>query len=148
VSDQRDGGGGTARDDAGESGSGGPVGSVGEEAAKLLHALQDWAADNGSDYAEAMTSAGSGAASAVHSVNEHIATGGPDCVYCPLCQVIGAVRKTNPEVKEHLAAAASSLLQAASGLLATHVPESGTGARGQQGTVEHIDLSDDGWEDE
>ena len=83
----------------------------------------------------------------VTDVNEHIATGGEDCRYCPVCQVISAVRGTSPEVRQHLAAAASSLMQAAAGLLATPVPD--RAARVGDGSVEKIDLDDDDeWEDD
>jgi hypothetical protein len=117
------------------------VGSVTEEAAKLLHALQDWAKDSGSEYAGATASAAEGAASAMQRVDEHLATGGADCTYCPVCRVISAVRGTSPEVKKHLSEAASSLMQAASGLLATHVPD--PSARRPEAPVERIDLDDE-----
>jgi hypothetical protein len=116
-----------------------PVGSVGEEAAKLLHALQDWAKESGGDYAGAAAGAVSGATSSLHDINEHIATGGEDCRYCPVCQVIHAVRHTSPEVKAHLASAASSLMHAAAGVLATQVPRSD-----RPSGVEKIDLDDEG----
>ena len=122
------------------------VGSVAEEAAKLLHALQDWAKESGSEYAGAAASAAEGAASAVHRIDEHIATGSADCTYCPVCRVISTVRETSPEVRQHLTTAATSLLHAAAGLLATTVPEPSKGRR--DGPVEKIDLSDDDWEDD
>jgi hypothetical protein len=123
------------------------VGSVTEEAAKLLHALQDWAKENGSDYAEATAQAAAGAASKVSELNEHIATGGEDCRYCPVCQVIAAVRGTSPEVRHHLGVAATSLMQAAAGLLATPVPDPETARR--DAPVEKIELNDDDeWEDD
>jgi hypothetical protein len=122
------------------------VGSVAEEAAKLLHALQDWAKESGSEYAGAAASAAEGAASAVHRIDEHIATGSAECTYCPVCRVISAVRDTSPEVRQHLTTAATSLLHAAAGLLATNVPEPSKGRR--DGPVEKIDLSDDDWEDD
>jgi hypothetical protein len=122
------------------------VGSVAEEAAKLLHALQDWAKESGSEYAGAAASAAEGAASAVHRIDEHIATGSAECTYCPVCRVISAVRETSPEVREHLTTAATSLVHAAAGLLATTVPEPSKGRR--DGPVEKIDLSDDDWEDD
>jgi hypothetical protein len=85
-----------------------PVGSLGSEAAQLLEALQDWARDAGSD--------------------QHIATGSPACTYCPLCRLISALRD-NPEVREHLGTAASSLMEAVVGIL-THgadpEPDAGT----------------------
>ena len=121
------------------------VGSVAEEAAKLLHALQDWAKESGSEYAGAAASAAEGAASAVHRIDEHIATGSAECAYCPVCRVISAVRATSPEVRQHLTTAGTSLLHAAAGLLAT-VPEPSKQRR--DGPVEKIDLSDDDWEDD
>lgn len=123
------------------------VGSVGEEAAKLLQALQDWAKESGSDYAEATASAAAGAASAAQSINEHIATGGEDCRYCPVCQVISAVRGTSPEVKQHLTTAATSFMQAVAGVMATHVPDEASKRRSET-SVEKIDLDGDEWEDD
>ena len=122
------------------------VGSVTEEAAKLLHALQDWAKESGSEYAGAAATAAEGAAAAVHRVDEHIATGAPECSYCPVCRVISAVRGTSPEVRQHLTTAATSLMHAAAGLLATQMPEPST--ERADGGVEKIDLSDDEWEDD
>jgi hypothetical protein len=142
-----DGPGGDGRD-VGGTGSGGPgVGGVGEEAVKLLQALQDWARESGSDYADA-TAAGVGSATAaVHRLDEHIATDGADCTYCPLCRVISAVRGTSPEVRDHLRSAGTSLLQAAAGMLATTVPDQG--AQHRDSPMEKIDLSDDDeWEDD
>jgi hypothetical protein len=120
-----------------------PTGSIGEEATKLFEALQEWAATNGAGHLEGGTSAAAAAAAAAHRVNEHIATGGADCRYCPVCQVISAVRGTPPEVREHLVSAASSLLHAVSGLLATPVPDQRT----RRDPVQKIDL-DDEWEDD
>jgi hypothetical protein len=124
------------------------VGSVGEEAAKLLQALQDWAKESGGDYAGAATSAAEGAASTWHRVNEHVATGGEDCRYCPLCQVISVVRGTSPEVREHLATAATSLMHAAAGMLSTAVPQPDAERGRRSGPVEKIDLDDQEWEDD
>lgn len=124
-----------------------PVGGVGEEAVKLLQALQEWARESGHEYGESVEAAAAGAGGFLQNVNEHIATGGRDCSYCPVCRVISAMRATSPEVRQHLTTAASSLLQAAAGVMATHVPD-GTAAR-PDGPVERIDLSDDGeWEDD
>jgi hypothetical protein len=53
---------------------------------------------------------------------------------------VHVIRQTSPEVRAHLATAASALVQAASGLLATVVPEqSGDRSPG----VAHIDLDTD-----
>jgi hypothetical protein len=119
-----------------------PVGSIAEEAAKLLGALQGWASEGAGD-------AASGAAGLLHDLNEHVATGGAECRYCPLCRAISAVRETSPEVKEHLATAATSLLHAATELLQARAGQGG--AAGRPGPVEKIDLDDaddaDEWED-
>ena len=124
-----------------------PVGSVGEEAVKLLQALQEWAKESGHEYGETFGAAATGAGGLLHNVNEHIATGGRECTYCPVCRTISAVRATSPEVKAHLTSAASSLLQAAAGFMATHVADS-SASRSEE-PVERIDLSDDGeWEDD
>jgi hypothetical protein len=121
-----------------------PVGTVGEEAAKLLGALSDWARDQGTDYAGSAAGAASSFAHAVQDVNEHIATGSADCRYCPVCQVIHVVRDTSPEVRAHLSVAASSLMHAAAGLLATH-----TSGPSPTSGVEKIDLDDGtGWDEE
>lgn len=120
-----------------------PIGSVGEEAAKLFAALSGWAKDQGTDYAGSAAGAASAVSDVLHDVNEHIATGGADCRYCPLCQVISLVRTTSPEVKAHLAIAASSLMQAAAGVLATQVPQDG-----KSSPVEKIDLDEGAWDDE
>ena len=103
-----------------------PVGSVGEEAAKLLGALADWAGDQ------------------AREVNEHLATGDAECLYCPICRTVHAVRQASPEVKAQLASAASTFLQAAAGLLAA----AGDAERQAPSRVEHIDLDDDAADDE
>ena len=122
------------------------VGSVAEEAAKLLGALQGWARENGSDYANAATAAAGGAAATASSINEHIATGSAECKFCPICQVVSAVRATSPEVKQHLSTAAASLLQATAALMATH-PAARQGPEGQE-PIEKIDISDQPWDED
>ena len=130
----------------GDTSSGGPdeIGSVAEEAAKLLGALSGWARDQGNSagasFAEAAHGAVHGATEAAHNVNDHFATGSAECLYCPVCRVMHYVRSTSPEVKTHLAIAATSLMQAASALMATQVPD----ARESPG-VERIDLGDHDW---
>lgn len=122
-------------------GSDEPVGSVGEEAAKLFAALSTWARDQGVEHVGTAAGAASAVSEAMHSINEHVATGSEDCRYCPVCQVIHLVRTTSPEVKAHLAVAASSLMHAAAGVLATQVPPD------KKGPVEKIDLDDTDWDD-
>jgi len=123
-----------------------PVGSLAEETAKLLLALQGWGQQSGAEYGEATASAAAAAARRLRDVNEHLATGGRDCTYCPICQVISTVRGTSPEVKQHLASAATSLMQAVAGLLATPVSDQSTGRRASP--VEKIEVSDDDREDD
>lgn len=58
---------------------------------------------------------------------------GSDCAYCPICSAIAVVRKTRPEVLDHLAvvareliAVAGLLLQEAEGVIGAtedHAPE-------------------------
>jgi hypothetical protein len=129
---------------AGPEGPREPVGSVGEEAAKLLGALSGWARDQGGDYAGSAADAAGAFAGAVQDVSEHIATGGEDCRYCPVCQVIHAVRNTSPEVRTHLSVAASSLMHAAAGLLATD-----PGDKSKSSPVEKITLdTDTDWDED
>lgn len=123
------------------------VGSVAEETAKLLSALQGWAKDSGQQHASAAEQAAGGLADTVRGMSAAIGHG-PDCKYCPVCQVLNVVRETSPEVREHLAVAASSLLQAFQGVLATQIPEDAKPRRA--GPVEKIDLDDDsgaGWDE-
>ena len=135
---------GDGPDRPGSEGPEEPVGSVGEEAAKLLGALSSWARDQGGDYAGSAAEAAGAFAGAVQDVSEHIATGGEDCRYCPVCQVIHAVRNTSPEVRTHLSVAASSLMHAAAGLLATD-----PGDRSKSSPVEKIDLdADTDWDED
>lgn len=112
------------------------VGSVADEAAKLLAALQDWAKDAGVGHTGAAAGFASTLAAGARDVNEHIATGGADCLYCPVCRAIDLVRQTSPEVKAHLTVAASSLLQAVAVVLETHVPKE------PPSRMERIDLDD------
>lgn len=114
------------------------VGSVGEEAAKLLDALSGWAREQQHGLGDSVAGATEAAARAAHGVNEHLATGAPECEVCPVCRTVHLVRSASPEVKAHLATAASSLLQAAAGLLATAAPE----PRRTVDDVEHIGLDD------
>lgn len=67
------------------------VGSLGEEAAKLLGAVEQW-------------------------WREHAPAGtphqGPECLVCPVCQLLAVLRTAQPEVFEHLTDAAGALLLA------------------------------------
>jgi hypothetical protein len=127
-----------APDDS-STGSSDGVGSVGEEAAKLLGALSEWAKDHGSDLGQAASGLAGHAARSAQGMNEHLATGAAECAYCPICRTVHALRETSPEVRAQLATAATALLQAASGLLATAVPDT---RRDPSAGVERIDLDD------
>ena len=125
------------------------VGSVGDEAAKLLGALSAWARDSGADLTDGL-GAGLGqtlsglaghAAATVSELSAHLDTGAPECAYCPVCRTVHVLRTTSPEVKAHLASAASSLLQAVAGVLATLPPAGSAGAAGSD--YERIDLDED-----
>lgn len=151
--------------DAGDR-SGEEVGSLAEEAAKLFGALTDWAQDQAGDLGDLGDLGAAGARAAqgdLHGLGSHLAglaghaaeaaaqvqdhlagarddnlaTGAPECRWCPVCRGVHAVRQVSPEVRAHLGAAASSLVQAAAALMAT-TPPSGRGR-----DVETIDLDDD-----
>ena len=101
-----------------------PVGSVAEEAAKLFGAFAGWAREHGdglSTMTEHLTDNLSG------DLHEHLATGSASCTWCPVCRTVTAFRQTSPEVRAHLAGAASSLMLAVSGLMATTPPNRDSG---------------------
>lgn len=115
--------------------TGEPVGTPAEEAAKLLGVLAGWAKGQGTDLGAGLAGH---AATAARDVEEHLATGGAECSYCPICRTVHAVRQTSPEVRAHLASAAASLMQAAAGMLATTQPRND-----RDRPVQRIDLDDD-----
>ncbi|MGF9756881.1 hypothetical protein AAII07_16900 [Microvirga sp. 0TCS3.31] len=118
------------------------VGSLGEEAAKLLGALSGWAREQGVEAGDGLSGLASQAAASAHELNDHLATGAAECTVCPVCRTVSALRQVSPEVTAHLSAAASSLTQAAVAFLAT-------GPHSDRAThdVEHVDLADDWPED-
>lgn len=122
------------------------VGTVAEEAAKLLGALSDWAHEQGSDLGQGVSGLAGQAARAARDVDAHLDTGAAECTYCPVCRTVHVLRQTSPEVRAQLTTAATALLQAAAGLLATAVPDQ----RPERSGVEHIDLDDeqDDWPDD
>lgn len=112
------------------------IGSVAQEATKLLGAVADWARDHGSDLGAGVAALADQAAASAHELSDHLATDDPECRYCPVCRTVHAVRTASPEVRAQLTTAASSFLQAAAGLLAA-----GSGPSGKP-PVERIDLDD------
>ena len=133
-----------------------PIGSAAEEAAKLLNALGEWAKDQSTESANAFSESVAGlagrAATAMADLpkfmDQHLATGAPECAYCPVCRTVHVVREASPDVRVHLTSAALSLMQAATTVLnalATPVPGGGQ----PEQTVETINLDDDSdWEGE
>jgi hypothetical protein len=79
-----------------------PVGTVAEEAAKLFAVLQN---------------AGSEAPPEAEEHEEHEHKLGPDCVWCPVCQLIHRVRNTSPETIEQLSTTAAHVLGSLRSLL-------------------------------
>lgn len=136
--------------DQGADGAGAAVGTVAEEAAKLLGALSGWAREQGDGLQEGLSQGMSAIADELH---EHVATGTPECAWCPVCRTVAALRQASPEVRAHLSSAASSLALAVSGMLTTRPP-----ARDDDGRVQRIrlddaddagdagDRDDDGWD--
>ncbi|TDO29806.1 hypothetical protein EV643_1444 [Kribbella sp. VKM Ac-2527] len=89
------------------------VGSVAEEAAKLFAVLQ-----------QATHTQGEPAGEKPHEQPDEVPAGekhehslGPDCQWCPVCQLIHRVRNTSPETIEHLSAAAAGVLGSVRSLL-------------------------------
>ncbi|GAA1450147.1 hypothetical protein GCM10009641_81980 [Mycobacterium cookii] len=120
------------------------VGSLGEEAAKLLGALSGWAREHAGDAGEQLSGLAAHAAESAHDLNDHLATGSAECTVCPLCRTVHAARQLGPEVTSHLSAAIASLVQAGAALLATVEQHATETEHGSGNGVEHIDL-DDGW---
>lgn len=92
---------------------------VAEEAGKLAEALVEWVRERG------------GAIGG--QAGGHVG-GSAECTLCPVCQLIALGRSASPEIFEHLAAAATSLL-AAAGALASQQQ-----APVPRAPVQHIDL--------
>lgn len=103
------------------------VGSLSEEAAKLVASLQDWAHDH--------RDAGGGQPDPTRPGPTQLT--GAECRYCPLCNLARAARA--PGVREHLSKAALSLALALQGL----AEEFGDASRGDGAGVEKIDVAED-----
>jgi hypothetical protein len=99
-----------------------PHGTIGDEAAKLLDAVQDWARRN-------LGSPDSGS---------HIATGAPECQWCPLCQLIMVLRGDRPEISEKIADATASVVAA----VRTLIDAATTHTDRPQPRVQRIDLGE------
>jgi hypothetical protein len=78
------------------------AGSIGAEATRLLEALQEWS----------RATFGQGAA-----LGAHVATGAPECAWCPICQFIAVLRGDRPEISQKLTDAGAAVLAAARALV-------------------------------
>lgn len=141
------------------------VGSVSEEAARLLEALGGWASTAHDAYA-AKPASQRAADQATDSGADH-AAGSPGesrsrcdscgahngmgqavtCQLCPVCQGITLLRAVRPETVDRLAdlagAAAQALRDIASARRATAPSSSAGGAPGRSGHVQDIPVADD-----
>lgn len=95
------------------------LGSAMEEAARLLAALEEWARSR----------------VGVVMDDEHLATGSPTCLVCPLCQAVSALRAVRPETVEHLLDAAASVVAALRTTVGGETAPSPAASR-----VQHIDV--------
>jgi hypothetical protein len=124
------------------------IGSLGEEAAKLFAAATEWARQQTGDSKPPSSSM---PAFGDLLSREHIATGAPECRWCPICQAISLLRTTSPDVKEHVASlvvVARQILDAVGEAVAEGGPQSKPPPEPKpKPDVEHIDLSeDDPWD--
>jgi hypothetical protein len=93
-------------------------GPLGEEAARLVEALSEWARGHGEELP--------------------LANGSAECRLCPVCQLLSLMRQAKPETFAHLLEATAALAAAARTVVESHVH--GDAGRG----VERIDLDDEG----
>ena len=116
------------------------LGTLTEEAVRLLGALTGWARDHGASVGEGLTGAAATAAEMIREVDEHLAR--DTCRYCPVCRTVELVRECSPEVRDHLAEAAGSLAKASAAVLSAGVAHAASDPHGRAAGVEHIDLDD------
>jgi hypothetical protein len=107
-------------DDAGSTSSQADLGSASEEAARLIEALRRWVDDRAVSVPP-------------------VATGSAECKLCPFCQLLAVLRDSQPEMFEHLGAAAESLFAAARSAIADHEHRWSKPAHHD---VEHIDIDE------
>jgi len=91
-----------------------PLGSAADEAARLADAVGAW-------------------------LSSHVADGSASCSICPVCQLISAVRETQPELAEHLSRAGESLVAAMRVAMANHER---SWAEQKRPTVQRIDIDE------
>jgi hypothetical protein len=105
-----------------------PVGTLAEEAAKLLAAVHVWAGDSAADD-------DGGEGGDTEPAHDHSPT---ECQWCPLCRLARLAKGTSPEVRTHLSQAAVSLALAVKGLLDDPVTAPRT-----ETPLEKIDLTEE-----
>lgn len=98
------------------------TGSVGEEAARLFEAVQDWVRRTTDD------------------PSPRIATGSAECTVCPVCQALALLRSARPETFAHLAEAMTALVAAGRDLLESHAGHGEARRRPGRPDVERIDV--------
>ncbi|MPZ62936.1 MAG: hypothetical protein GEU93_16925 [Propionibacteriales bacterium] len=107
-----------------------PVGSLGDEAAKLIGALQGWAREHAAD----------GIPQASGLASAYIADDSAACKVCPLCRLIAAGREINPQTIEQVGGAVASVLHSVADIIESAQDNAGR----RHDPVEKIDLSDNG----
>jgi hypothetical protein len=93
-------------------------GPLGEETARLVEALSQWARG--------------------HVGETSIATGSAECKVCPVCQLLTVMRQTRPDTFAHLLEASAALTAALRSVVEGHAH----GDAGRAG-VQRIDLDED-----
>lgn len=93
------------------------VGSLAEEATALLGALSGWVRDSATGTGEHAETGASDAAGPTADADQQSGDHDCTCRSCPLCRVVSIVRQVNPEVRQHLLDAGTSLLAAVAGLM-------------------------------
>lgn len=104
-----------------------PMGSLAEEAAKLMAVVQTWAQDRGAPVDEDDAQPG--------PAHDPVS---PACRYCPVCAAVRLAGAATPEVRGHLASATMSLALAVKALLDSDPVRPHPSA-----PVEKIDLAED-----
>lgn len=94
------------------------LGTAAQEASRFVDALGEWLSGHAPEGGPTWTQTG----------DEAIATGAPECRFCPVCRLIAVARTASPEVVAHLDEALRSLTAAvkcASGRANANGAESG-----------------------
>ena len=93
------------------------VGSVAEEAAKLFAVLQQASAEAKGQHTAPVEEPAEPEQDEPEHEHGTARSGGPECQWCPVCQLIAKVRTTSPETIEQLSTAAAGVLGSLRSLL-------------------------------